>query len=287
MIWFNGTTASHCQTPQPAAPVLTFPGARQAPLAITTDDRIITHDRDTTEVVIWKVQDGTLREVQRLHSNWPHGNHTGRTREGMLSHDEQRLAGCFEGILFTADLAAGILRWGAAARSATRYASHALSPDGNWVAATGLGSGITICRFEQPAAVHATLTGTAPGYDTAVCFSSDSALLFAGNESGQVRVWDTATWTELPALSWPAHRSAVTALAVSHDGTLIATSGDDTLKLYDTQPAPGESHRRERLSFTLDQPANWIRFARDAAGADRAMLHCSPDGALQMWEADP
>ena len=84
---------------------------------------------------------------------------------------------------------------------------------------------------------------------------------------------------------WPPAKT-LTALAVSHDGTLLATSGDETLKFFAIQPAPSAAPSRERLSFTLDQPANWIRFARDAAGADRALLHCSPDGALQLWEAE-
>lgn len=44
--------------------------------------------------------------------------------------------------------------------------------------------------------------------------------------------------------------------------------------------------RRERLSFHLDQPANWIQFARDEKGQDRALLHCVPGGTLQVWETD-
>jgi hypothetical protein len=198
-----------------------------------------------------------------------------------------RLAGCYEGILYTADLATGTLRWGAApdpitAHPALRYASHALSPNGQWVAATGIGAGITICKFEQPEKTHLSLTGSTGGHDTAVCFSRDSRQLFVGNEEGRIRVWDTASWEEQPALSWSAHRSAVTALAISHDGTLIATSGDDTLKLFAIGPEP---RRRERISFVLDQPANWIRFARGADGRDRGLLHCSPDGAMVMWQA--
>jgi WD40 repeat protein len=151
------------------------------------------------------------------------------------------------------------------------------------MAASGNGAGIAIHRFESPETTHRTLAGAARGTDTAVCFSRDSTLLFVGNEDGQVRVWDTATWQEQPALGWPAHRSAVTALAVSHDGTLIATSGDDTLKLYAAHPPAAEPRRRERLSFTLDQPANWIRFA-GKDGRDHALLHCSRDGALVKWE---
>ena len=122
--------------------------------------------------------------------------------------------------------------------------------------------------------------------DPSVAFSRDGRRLYTGNEDGRIRVWDTATWQELPGLGWLAHRSAVTALAVSHDGTLIATSGDKTLKLFPAQPEPGEPYRRERLAFVLDQPANWIQFARDKQGQDRALLHSVPGGTLEIWETD-
>lgn len=168
----------------------------------------------------------------------------------------------------------------------SRYPGHALSPDGEWIASSDFGPRITVHRFAEPGKIVATLGGAARDYDTAVVFSRDGSRLFTGNEDGRIRVWDTATWQELPAAGWPAHRSAVTALAVSHDGSLIATSGDDTLKLFPAQPEPGESTRRERLSFRLDSPANWIHFARGQHGRDRALLHSSPRGTLEVWETD-
>jgi WD40 repeat protein len=144
---------------------------------------------------------------------------------------------------------------------------------------------VSLHRFAEPQRIAATLGG-ARDYDTSVVFSRDGRRLFTGNEDGRIRVWDTATWEELPSHGWPAHRSAVTALAVSHDGSLIATSGDETLKLFSAQPEPGEPYRRERLSFHLDQSANWIQFARDGEGQDRALLHSVPGGTLQIWEVD-
>ena len=49
----------------------------------------------------------------------------------------------------------------------------------------------------------------------------------------------------------------------------------------------GTQPRRERLSFAMDQPANWIRFARAPDGRVHALLHGAPDGALLRWESAP
>ena len=77
----------------------------------------------------------------------------------------------------------------------------------------------------------------------------------------------------------------MTAIALSHDRTLIATSGDDTLKLFPMDTGPGQQ-RREHLSFHRPQPANWIQFACDAEGNDRALLHSAPGRTLEIWETD-
>ena len=267
-----------------SASVTTKIAFAQAPLAVLRDGRAITQDRFTLEVVIWAMSGGQFTVQKRLQGNWHHGSHNGRTRRGVLSEDEQHLAGSLEGILFTVDLAQGVMRYGGHGERASRYANHDLSPDGAWIASTDYGPRVTIHRFAEPEKIVATLTGEPRGYDTAVAFSRDGRRLFTGNEDGHIRVWDTTTWAELPALGWPAHRSVVTALAVSHDGTLLATSGDDTLKLFPAAPEPGELYRRERLSFRTDQPANWLQFARGENSEDRALLHASPGGTLEVWE---
>jgi WD40 repeat protein len=50
-----------------------------------------------------------------------------------------------------------------------------------------------------------------------------------------VRLWDAATGEELVRL--PGHSDYVFALAFSPDGkTLVSSSGDTTLRLWDTEP---------------------------------------------------
>ncbi len=249
--------------------------------------RPITLDKITTEVVVWAIEDGKAREQRRLMGSCKNSMHDGRTRQGVLSADEQRLAGSMNGWLFSADLKLGTVAWsGDLGKRAGPFASHDISPDGEWIASSDFGARVTIHRFSEPDKIVAYLGDESGAYATAIAFGRDGRRLYAGDESGRIRVWDTTTWQEVPALGWLAHRGSVTALAVSHDRTLIATSGDDSLKLFPIAPEPGESRRRERLSFQLGQAANWIRFARDENGADRALLHCSPDGRLNVWQTD-
>lgn len=176
----------------------------------------------------------------------------------------------------------GFPLWNSPARPGTpgeRTTRNAAEP-------SDFGPRVSIHRFAQPEKIVTFLGGEARGYDTAVAFSRDGRRLYTGNEDGRVRVWDTATWKQVPELGWEAHRGTVTALAVSHDRTLIATSGDDTLRLFPIDPEPGESRRRESFSLYLDQPANWIHFARGEDGRDRALLHSTPGGTLDIWETD-
>ena len=124
-------------------------------------------------------------------------------------------------------------------------------------------------------------------YDTAVAFHPREPLVYVGNEDGRIRVWENAggRWRPRPELGWHAHRGAVTALAVGSDGALIATSGDDTLKLVTALPEPGIPGRRERLAFPLYHPANWMHIARDKSGRDTALLHSSPWRSVEVWPA--
>lgn len=270
--------------------------ALQAPLAVLSDGRVVTQDRATGEVVVWARRGVAGWEQRRLAgTNAAPNTGTGRTRGGVLSQNETRLVGAYEGRLFAVDLARGAVHWTGdlgiktstyLGLGVSRYPSHALSPDGEWIASSDFGARVTIHGFNAPQRIVTTLSGEARDYDTSVAFSRDGRWLFTGNEDGRIRVWDTATWQQRPERGWAAHRSAVTAIAVSHDGALIGTSGDETLKLFSIRPEPGEPFGRERLTFYLDGSANWIQFARDARGHDRALLHGVPGGPLEVWETN-
>lgn len=291
IFYFGGASGYLCDVPLSQARgriEITVSPPRHAPLALLRDGRAITLSRDESLVTIWKVEEGSFHLDHQFGDPTGKLPGVGRPRAAALSRDERRLVGALPGQLFSVDLSTSELRSSrnfVQRTGAQGVASHALSPDGRWIAASGLGPRVSIHRFEDPNTIVAHLAGEARDFDTAVTFSHDGKLLYTGNEDGRIRVWETRTWTEIPELGFTAHRGAVTALALSHDRTLIATSGDTTLKLFPVKPEPGSSFRRERLSFRLRNPANWIQFARGEDGGDRALMHCTPGGTLEVWEA--
>ncbi|MFD6289560.1 WD40 repeat domain-containing protein [Streptomyces sp. NPDC060205] len=81
-----------------------------------------------------------------------------------------------------------------------------------------------------------------PGVTTTIAFSPDGRYLAAGDESGQVTVWDGAADKPLGILpAPPVHDGTpryVTALAFSPDGHTLAAAGENgTLRLWDTDSA--------------------------------------------------
>lgn len=261
--------------------------ARHSPLAVLADGRVVTLDNVSADVIIWeKAGDGPWREQRRIAGGAPYG-HDGKLQRAQLSQDEKRLVGVLAGSLFCVNLDTDttISAWGGPpGNPASYFCSHDLSPDGEWIASSDFGTRISIHRFTEPKKTVTLLGGAPRGYDTVMVYSGDGRRLFTGNEDGQIRVWDTASWQEIPDLRWSAHSGPVTAIALSHDQKLIATSGGGTIKLFPVEPEPGDTFRRERLTFHRDRPANWIQFARDEQGRDRALLHCAPGLPLEIWE---
>ena len=159
----------------------------------------------------------------------------------------------------------------------------AISPDGGTVAVTGfLGFRARFYDFGNLARGHQKCIPAKEStiHDTACFFSRDGQRLYVGNEAGWVRVYDVKTQRELPAESWRAHTTAITALSAAHDGKVIATAADGSLALWSTAIKANEP-RRERLRITMDRASNWLHFATE----DRALLHCAPERPVEIWEA--
>jgi WD40 repeat protein/predicted Ser/Thr protein kinase len=260
---------------------------RHSPLAVLRDGRPVTFDNVVADVIVWeKTEDGQWSEQRRIGGRAPYG-HDGKVQRARLSQDEKRLVGVLAGSLFCVNLETDttISAWGGPpGNPASYFSSHDLSPDGEWIASSDFGTRISIHRFSEPKKTVTRLGGAARGYDTVMVFSRDGRRLYTGNEDGRIRVWDTANWQEISELSWSAHSGPVSAIAMSHDQKLIATSGGGTIKLFPVDPEPGDTFRRERLTFHRNRPANWLQFARDAQGRDSALLHSAPGQALEVWE---
>ena len=207
-------------------------------------------------------------------------------RRGVLSRDERFMAGAVNGSLIVVDLekrTATITGELGKRGGVLAVADHSISGDGQWIATTGFGPRARIFRLDDPRVEVAKLSGGRQ-CDTCVAFNPRGDRLYVGNEDGTVGVWNAATWTECPELRWTAQQSTVSAIAISNDGALIATAGDSTLKLWRAEPAPGDP-RHELLAFKTKSPDNWIHFARDENGRDRALLYSVPNRTIEILEA--
>ena len=255
------------------------------PLAILRDGSAVTRHFDTGEIIRWSPpgEHGEPQEPQWRVKGIPSFPGYGFVIRGALSADEQTLIGLIPGKLLRVNLAdqttAGTedqrMLYGASAVNCMD-----LSPDGRLVAVTGfIGRRVRLYPAGNLNGGFVSL-GDAEDYDTAVAFHPDGRRLFVGNEDGRVRVFDVNTHQELPDESWRAQSGAVTALAVSSAGAVLASSGDRTITFWEASPRPGEV-RRERLRVSVPAPRNWMRFTAD----DTGFMHIAPGHALEAWEA--
>ena len=177
---------------------------------------------------------GQPRELWRTQGIPSHPGY-GQIVRGVVSRDERLAVGLIPGKLLVVDLehrtATGTpdqrMLFGASGVNCLD-----LSPDGKLVAVTGfLGRRVRLYQTVDVNGGYVSL-GNADDYDTACAFHPDGRRLYVGNEDGYVRVFDVTARRELPDESWHAHAGGVTAIAVSHSGKIIATSGDTSLRLW-------------------------------------------------------
>jgi WD40 repeat protein len=108
-----------------------------------------------------------------------------------------------------------------------------------------------------------------------LAFAPNGKRLVTGSDDCRVIVWDTATGAHIASLA--AHKQPLTSLAISRDGSLIATGGNNesNVNLWDADSGI--------LLHSLDiGPAESLAFAPDnvrlaAAGFDGIVRVCQPD----------
>jgi eukaryotic-like serine/threonine-protein kinase len=107
-----------------------------------------------------------------------------------------------------------------------------------------------------------------------VAFSRDGKSIAGGTSTGVVALWDAMTGR----LIWltRGHRGAITAAAVSPDGTRLLTGGDETARLWDM--ATGKPVGR-----TMQHPGGVtvVSFSPDG----QAIMTGSPARTVRLWDA--
>ena len=257
------------------------------PLAVLNDGRAVTRDSFTGVMHQWSPVEGlgtnaTPHELWRI-SGIPSHPGFGQVIRGVLSADERLVVGLIPGKLLVLNLESRTTSGTDDQRmlyGASGVNSIDLSPDGRWIAVTGfIGRRARLYRTDAVNQGYFSL-GQGEDYDTTVAFHPDGKRLYVGGEDGRVRVFDVATRQELPEEAWRAQTGGVTALAVSRDGRILATSGDQTLQFWNAIPSAA-FRRPLRLRISPIAPRNWIHFAT----GDTLLLHCAPKHALEAWEA--
>jgi WD40 repeat protein len=113
----------------------------------------------------------------------------------------------------------------------------------------------------------------------AVAFAPDDSLVVAGTRNGAVRLIRPVDKTELPALS--AHPGGVSAVAISRDGTLLATGGhDQSVRLWKRS---GEGF--EPLLTVSDLP-HAVRDLRFSPIDCRLLVLLAHEHAVRVWDLD-
>jgi transcriptional regulator with XRE-family HTH domain len=109
-----------------------------------------------------------------------------------------------------------------------------------------------------------------------VAFSPNGNLLAAGTANGEIRLWNIASGTTLPACQ--GHASWVRSIAFSPDGSTIASGSEDqTLRLWDINT--GQCFK------ILQGHTGWIWSV--AFSPKRSMLASgSDDGTIKLWDRE-
>ena len=125
---------------------------------------------------------------------------------------------------------------------------------------------------ETPA-LHRVLTGHTARVE-AVAIAPDGTWLATADQTGSVRIWDTATGQQRAALT--GHTISVSAVAIAPDGTWLATAGRDrSVRIWDVateqQRAILTGHTAQVETVAIAPDGSWL-----ATG--------SVDGTARIWD---
>jgi len=256
-------------------------------LAILNDGRLFTRANSTGHVFCWQFTPG--QELKKLWEVKASPTYPGMHHmiHASVTPDEKWLAILHPGRVITINTENRAISTAddeTMVHGTTPGQTISISPDGSQIAVTGF-QGLYPYIYDSTKLNegHSKLLPSAlyQSKDSACIYNHDGSKIYVGNDDGWVRVFDTVTRREIPAESWPAHSTEVTAIALSQNGRILATSGDTTTTFWSAEKEPGQARRTRLILDTGTPSANWLQFA----ARDSLFFFSAPGKPVAVWEA--
>jgi WD40 repeat protein/serine/threonine protein kinase len=159
---------------------------------------------------------------------------------------------------------------------ATEIGSLAFSPNGKTLAVGNVNTWVRLLDLGSLStnALKVTNLGQHQSMVSSVAFFPDGKLVSASYDH-TLKLWDVGRLKEISVLK--GHRGAISQVAVSPDGTTVASVGDDmTIRLWSREPVPETD--------VLKHPA-WVNSADFSRDGKWLVTGCrDPDGTIRLWD---
>jgi WD40 repeat protein len=154
--------------------------------------------------------------------------------------------------------------------------------DGATLVALDGGGGANVWDLREPERPQVIARLSTPGGMSALATDMKTANLITGDRRGVLAIWeisDVGHPRELETRS--AHAGPITGLALSPDGDMLATAGEDAVRLWTRDPKTGATTPVATLQAggVYDGPA--LSFSPDGT-----LLAAATSGEMQIWDID-
>jgi WD40 repeat protein len=147
------------------------------------------------------------------------------------------------------------------------------SPDGTWLASAAAADDKTICVWDVATKERLRVLEGHSNSVYALAVHANGRLLASGSADGTVRLWDTATWTEVAVLK---QGTNVYGLAFHPDGTRLATGcADNTIRFWDVATRQEVAELRGHATYV-----HALAFSPDGT----RLATASGDFTLRVWD---